>query len=85
MYDPTDLMPILAYHEALAALLKAKEESTIRAIGCGYWLHDSHCTCIGNRAPNVSLTYCDYNGIDTIAEKGLLETAVAQTREYSIL
>ena len=77
VHDPTDLTPVLADHGALAALLKAKEEGTIRAIGLGCRPHEFHRTCIETGAFDVSLTFRDYNLIDTTAEKGMLETAVA--------
>ena len=44
VHDPTDLTPVLAGRGALAALLEAKEEGTIRAIGLGCRPHEFHRT-----------------------------------------
>lgn len=77
VHDPTDLTPVLAGRGALAALLEAKEEGTIRAIGLGCRPHEFHRTCIETGSFDVSLTFRDYNLIDMTAETGMLETATA--------
>ena len=77
VHDPTDLTPVLAGRGALAALLEAKEEGTIRAIGLGCRPHEFHRTCIETGSFDVSLTFRDYNLIDMTAESGMLETATA--------
>lgn len=77
VHDPTDLAPVLEENGALAALQKAKEEGTIRSIGLGCRPHAFHRTCIETGAFDVSLTFRDYNLVDTTAEKGMLETASA--------
>ena len=77
VHDPTDLTSVLAGRGALEALLKAKEEGTIRAIGLGCRPHEFHRTCIETGSFDVSLTFRDYNLIDMTAETGMLETATA--------
>ena len=75
IHDPTSLDPVLADDGALTALLKAKKEGTIRAIGLGCRSHESHRTCIETGEFDVSLTYHDFSLVDTTAEAGMLETA----------
>ncbi|NKB70032.1 MAG: hypothetical protein GKR89_23415 [Candidatus Latescibacteria bacterium] len=77
VHDPTDLDPVLADRGALAALRKAKEEGTIRAIGLGCRPHAFHRTCIETGEFDVCLTFHDYSLVDTTAEAGMLETAAA--------
>ncbi len=75
VHDPTSLDPVLADNGALAALRKAKEEGTIRAIGLGCRSHAFHRTCIETGEFDVSLTYHDFSLVDTTAEAGVLEPA----------
>ena len=77
IHDPATLEPVLAEGGALAALCKAREEGTIRALGLGCRSHAFHRTCIETGAFDVSLTYHDYNLVDTTAAAGMLETAAA--------
>lgn len=77
IHDPSSLDPVLADNGALAALRKAKEEGTIRAIGLGCRPHEFHRTCIETGDIDVSLTFHDYSLVDTTAEAGMLETAAA--------
>ena len=77
VHDPTDLDPVLADEGALAALRRAKEEGTIRAIGLGCRPHEFHRTCIETGAFDVCLTFHDYSLVDTTATAGMLETAAA--------
>ena len=77
IHDPATLEPVLAKDGALAALCKAREEGTIRALGLGCRSHAFHRTCIETGAFDVSLTYHDYNLVDTTAAAGMLETAAA--------
>ena len=75
VHDPTSLDPVLADGGALAALRKAKEDGTIRAIGLGCRPHAFHRTCIETGEFDVSLTFHDFSLVDTTAEAGVLETA----------
>lgn len=75
VHDPASLDPVLADNGALAALRKAKEDGTIRAIGLGCRSHAFHRTCIETGEFDVSLSYHDFSLVDTTAEAGMLETA----------
>ena len=76
VHDPTTLDPVLAEEGSLTALQRLKDQGTIRAIGLGCRPHEFHRTCIETGEFDVSLTFHDYNLLDTSAGKGVLETAM---------
>lgn len=77
-HDPTDISLVLDDEGCLRALRKLKEQRVIRAIGLGCRSHQFHRECIQTGEFDVSLTFGDYNLVDTSAFAGVLESATKQ-------
>jgi D-threo-aldose 1-dehydrogenase len=76
VHDPETLEPVLSEDGCIAALRRAKEEGTIRAIGLGCRPHEFHRRCIETGEFDVCLTFHDYSVMERSAEAGVLEHAV---------
>lgn len=76
VHDPVSLDPVLSEDGALSALLRLKEEGTIRTIGLGCRPHDFRRRCMETGQFDVSLTFGDYNLFTTTAAGGVLQHAM---------